>query len=243
MAAPLPILRAVCALTLCSLLLVAAPAASQVFIDDFDDNHIDADAWSVFYSGSGAQVAEQNQRLEFYLPPDAHGGEFGVRLISNFLLHGDFDIRVDFSLLEWPRYNGMRMCMGLTHNPYDDYGVERQSLSVNEPLGPLEAYAADFGPFVWIPTEDATGTLRLVRSGGVQTGYYYGAGDWVPMLSDAAPTEDITIQLYGVSLDYAFEDVDVRAAFDNFTVVTGELIGPPVATAVTSWGMIKGLYP
>jgi hypothetical protein len=198
--------------------------------------------WSVVVYGSGAQVAEQNQQLEFFLPSPAHGTEFGVRLISSFLLRGDFDIQVDFGLLEWPYHNGTRIAIGLTHNPYDDYGVERLSLSASEPLGALEAYAADFGPFEIVPTADFTGKLRLVRSGSTQTGYYHGAEGWLSILSDAAPTGDITIQLHAWSHDWAFQDVDVRAAFDNFRVVTGELIWPTTAMSATTWGAIKQLY-
>jgi hypothetical protein len=114
------------------------------------------------------------------MPAASNGVEFGARLVSLFRLRGDFDIQVDFSLPQWPLYNGVRMAIALTDLYYDDYGVERSSLSASEPLGAQEVYVADFGPYVLVPTQDLSGKLRLVRSGSIQTGYYYGGGGWVP---------------------------------------------------------------
>jgi len=89
-------------LALGSTLLCGAQAGAQVLVDDFNDDHIDPDVWTVVLYGSGAQVAEVNQELEFSMPADSSGTEFGSRLVSRFLLRGDFDIQVDFSLLQWP---------------------------------------------------------------------------------------------------------------------------------------------
>lgn len=217
-------------------------AHAQVFVDDFDDDHVDPHAWSIEVYGSGAQIAEQNQQLEFFMPAKASGDEFGVRLVSVFALRGDFDIQVDFGLLDWPMHNGVRTAVGLTDDLYDDYGMERSSLSATEPLGAQEVYIADFGPYILIPTKDLAGKLRLVRSGSEQTGYYFDNGTWIPVLTDGAPTEDITIQLHAWSHDWAFRDADVSAAFDNFTVTSGELVWPPTPTRVSTWGQIKATF-
>jgi hypothetical protein len=211
-------------LALCAMLLCGAQAGAQVFVEDFNDDHIDPDHWAVDLYGSGAQIAEVNQELQFTMPSNSSGTEFGSRLVSHFLLRGDFDIHVDFSLLQWPYYNGVRTAIGLTDSPYDDYGVARSSLSASESSGAQEVYVADFGPFVLVPTQAFTGKLRLVRSGDTQTGYYSNAGEWIPILMDSAPTSDIAIQLHAWSHDYAFQHQDVRAAFDNFTVTTGQVV-------------------
>lgn len=243
MARPLRLiaLTATCIL-LCPALLIVAPASAKVFSDEFADNSIDPSVWSLDLYGSGAQVVEQNQQLEFVMLASSSGDEFGARLVSVFKLRGDFDIQVDFNLMQWPSYNGVRLAIGLTDAPYDNYGMERSSLSASEPLGAQEVYVADFGPFVLIQTEDVAGKIRLVRSGGTQTGYFYGPGGWVLVLTDAAPSGDITIQLHSWSHDYAFQNDEVRAAFDNFRVESGELIWPTTTTRTTSWGAIKALY-
>lgn len=232
-----------CAAMAVLLLLVGAPASAQEFIDDFNDNHIDPDVWSLTNYGSGTQLSEQNQRLEFHFPSNASGTEFGARLISRFELRGDFDIQVDFQLLDWPDYNGVRLAIGLTDSYFDDYGMERSSLSASEPLGAHEVYVADFGPFVLVPTSDFSGSLRLVRSGSTQTGYYASAGGWTSVLTDYAPSEDMAIQLHAWSHDYAFSNWTVRAALDDFIVVSGTLIWPTTAAQTSSWSQIKSLYP
>lgn len=229
-------------LCLAAAFLIVTPAGAQVFVDDFDDNVIAAENWDVVVYGSGAQIAEQNQQLEFIMPASASGYEFGTRLVSQFELRGDFDIRVDFLLPQWPQFNGVRIAVAMTDDLYDNYGMERSSLSAIEPLGAHEVYIADFGPFVLVPTEDLTGTLRLVRSGATQTGYFLDGAEWVPVQTDGAPTRDITIQLHAWSHDYAFRGWDVRAAFDNFTVMTGELHWPETPVRETSWGAVKRLY-
>ena len=232
------------AFVLCLPLLVATSVSAQVFVDDFNDNRIDPNVWSVELHGLGAEVAEQNQELEFTMLAGASGGEFGARLTSVFLLRGDFDIQIDFSLLEWPYHNGVRMAIAITDALYDDYGVERSSLSASEPLGAQEVYVADFtgGPIQLVPTQDFSGSLRLVRSGPTQTGYYYGSGGWIPILTGPAPTEDMAIQLHAWSHDYAFQHQVVRSAFDNFTIMTGEVLWPAMPAEATSWGSIKTLY-
>lgn len=215
------------ALALSLVLLSGVPALAQVFVEDFNDDRINPDVWEAVLYGSGAEIAEVNQELLFTMPSGSSGDEFGSRLLSRFLLRGDFDIRVDFRLHQWPYFNGVRTAMGLTDSLYDDYGVERSSLSSSEPLGAQEVYIADFGPYVLVPTQDFTGTLRLVRSAGTQTGYYRSAGAWIAIQTDSAPTSDIAIQLHAWSHDYAFQHREVRAAFDNFTVMTGEVIWIP----------------
>lgn len=213
-------------------------AGAEVFVEDFDDDTIDPNLWWVDLYGAGVQLTEVNHQLEFGFAADAHGSEYGARLLSLFQLRGDFDVQVDYSLPQWPNGNGVRMAIGLTDAYYDDYGVERSSLP---DLGISEAYVADFGPFIIIPTDDFTGKLRLVRSGATQTGYYWAAG-WIPILTDSAPTGDTTIQLHAWSHDYAFGDRSVIGALDNFAVVSGEVIGLPVPTRTTTWGSVRGLY-
>ncbi|MGD8452105.1 MAG: hypothetical protein PVJ57_09830 [Phycisphaerae bacterium] len=97
---------------LCVTLLWGAQAGAQVFVDDFNDNYIDPRVWAPVLYGSGAQLAEVNQELQFTMPSTSSGTEFGSRLVSQFLLRGDFDIQVDYSLLQWPYYNGVRTAIG-----------------------------------------------------------------------------------------------------------------------------------
>ncbi len=193
--------------------------------------------------GSGAAATEQAQHLEFTIQAGGSGTEFGARVTSVFLLRGDFDIQVDFAMLQWPDHNGVRTAIALTDALFDDDGVERSSLSSGDPLGAQEAYIADFvaGPIVLVATQDLTGRLRLVRSGATQTGYYWSGSNWIPILTGSAPIADQSVQLHIWSHDYAFQHQLVRAAFDNFTVVSGDIVWGTPATA-TTWSRVKALF-
>ena len=90
-------------------------------------------------------------------------------------------------------------------------------------------------------TEDVTGTLRLVRSGNTQTGYYYSSGGWVAIHTGPTPTTDVAVKV-GAWSAYQFMHWDVFAAFDNFVVTSGELVWPPIPVRASTWGSVKALY-
>jgi hypothetical protein len=80
------------------------------------------------------------------------------------------------------------------------------------------------------PRTNSSWTLQLERS----------APKANPRREDTMSTS--VPQLHAWSHDYAFQHHDVRAAFDNFTVVTGQLVWPGTPARVTTWGAIKELY-
>lgn len=215
-------------LLLAGWLLFISPAASQVLSDDFDDNTIDPSLWTTNLIGSGPTIAETNQRVETTHPAtsaDGPGqGVFWAGYDSVCQLRGDFDIQVDYNLLAWPFANGVRVGLltGLG-------ATERISLGNFDFVGqPRESYVTDFGGAVsnFVSTGDLSGKLRQVRSGSTVTGYFFNAGNWVPLHSAPATTADVAFHLASWSHDYAFIDQEVQMAFDNFTVNQGQLIGP-----------------
>jgi hypothetical protein len=231
---------------LCSpLALLGTQPRAQVLIEDFNDDSIDSTLWTACVYGSGPQIAEANHQLEIAIPGWSSGGDFGVKLTSNFLLRGDFDVQVDFRLLTWPFGNGVRMGLGTDEpGPPPYHCVDRISFGQNDyPWEPREAYLTDFHGTVCgvTATDDVTGSLRLVRSGYTQTGYYYGPGGWVAICTESAPTEDIDVKVAAWSA-YQFMGWDVFAAFDDFIVNSGELVWPPTPVREITWGCIKALY-
>lgn len=221
--------------------VLGAGARAEVLRDSFDDNFIDPTLWTAHVYGSGPEIAEVNHQLEVEMPGTSSGVDFGVKLAGNFLLRGDFDIQVDFRLRTWPYANGVRMGLGMdTDGLLPHPGVERISFGQNDyPWAPREAYLTDFpdGVYGITETDDVTGSLRLVRSGATQTGYYYGPGGWVTLHTGPAPTEDVAVKVATWS-GYQFMGWDVSAAYDNFVVNRGELIWPhgPVGACCVSGG-------
>jgi len=224
------------------MLVLVAPSGAQVLLEDFDDNSIDDAWWSVDLYGSGPQLAEVNQQLEIALPGTSSGADFGARLVSEFVLRGDFDLQVDFRLLDWPFSNGVRLALAIV----GEYGLERTSFGsqADYPSWPREVYLTDFADGVHgiTATEDVTGTLRLVRTGATQTGYHASAGQWVAIHTGPAPSGDVAIQVHAWSHDYAFRDWNVLAAVDNLAVTSGEVIWPYIAVRTGTWGAIKAVF-
>ena len=78
-----------------ALLFGSLPGSAAVFMDDFNDNTTDTWFWYINQSG-GQTVTETNQRLEIYHPSNVGAG-YG----STCQIRGDFDIQVDFDLVQW----------------------------------------------------------------------------------------------------------------------------------------------
>jgi hypothetical protein len=228
---------------LCVHLLLCAQAGAEVFREDFGDNHIDPLLWTTSVYGTGPQIAEVNQELELAIPGESSGVDFGAKLTSNFLFRGDFDVQVDFRLLTWPFGNGVRTALGIDWGFLYPPGVERISFGqFDYPGEPRESYLTDLDGNVCgiTATSDGMGSLRLVRVGNTQTGYY-NSGGWVVICAGPAPTHDVRLQVSAFSA-YQFMGWDVLAAFDNFVVNSGELVDLPTSVESSTWGSMKALY-
>ena len=221
--------------------LSVAPAATAapVVYDDFNDNATNWQRWSPGRIG-GPTVAETNQRFEIAFPPDSSGDFIAGVYYGTCAFRGDYDVQVDYQLLDWPARNGVRMGLLMTAPPWtgNDLGVVRISFSyeLNFPGFPPEAYLIGEGGVLHMtPTGDTSGKLRAVRVGDVATGYYYSGGAWVPIYSfGSASTNDVYLLLQAWSHDWAFTDQPVRVAFDNVIINQGQLIcpsQPPTADA------------
>lgn len=225
-------------LSVCALLLLAVPvvqAAGPVLIEDFNDNSINSFLWSAFQIGSGPIATETNQQLEITVPVDSADGPQGVFMaghLSACTLSGDFDIQVDFLLPLWPLASGVRIGLAAVGT------VERTSLGtgLDFPGQPREVYLTDFGDndFGFTPTGDLAGKLRLIRTGGTLTGYYFNSNfnTWVSIHSTLMSTADALFSLQAWSHNYAFTHQAVQVVFDNFIVNQGQLICPVTPVVV-----------
>ncbi|MDP3973462.1 MAG: hypothetical protein Q8P92_01385 [Candidatus Daviesbacteria bacterium] len=142
--------------------------------------------------------------------------------MSACVLNGDFDIQVDYQLLEWPARNGVRM--GIATGPDEFAEIIRMSWGQNEsspsfdPAIP-EVYLTNPNRAV-IGTNDLSGKLRLTRIENVETGYYYDSviSSWIPLSSSGYTVSDVHLYLYAFSINDLFGDQEVKMAFDNLIV-------------------------
>lgn len=184
--------------------------------DDFDDNQRNVDYWSLIHDGAGGTVAEQDGQVQFTLAEDSvpSGGSFpAVRVSYDYkcTLTGDFDVRVDYELLEWPAENGALVQL---QSFYADANVARQS------QGAFESYAGFVGgsnAFGTVGTTDQAGTLRLRREGATFAAYAWENGDWTTLV-EAEGSSGEALLVIGLASYGPFAGKEVSAAFDNFVV-------------------------
>jgi len=204
-------------------------ACAAVFSDNFDDNAIDTAYWTSFDNGYGTSCAETNGHLEITIPSTSYEAaapdSFSAGYYSNFYLKGDFDIQVDYYLLDWPDGNGVRM--GLNCN---GASVQRTSYGPGEiPGSPRDWHSYDFGGYgPGVATTRVAGKLRWTRTSTFWRAYYLGSsGSWALLGYKANGNDNVYVTLAAWSHDWAFGDQTVRVAFDNFTVNSGNVVPEP----------------
>jgi len=146
-------------------------------------------------------------------------------------------MQVDYSLIQWPPENGVRIGLGVSEVPLEPgighAPVERVSFGSNEYISyPREVYLTHFSDGVKgiTSTSDLSGKLRVVRAGTTLSGYYYGNGSWVLVHSAPVTAADLYIVLAAWSGNSMFADQEVKIAFDNFVIKQGDLNCEPVPT-------------
>jgi len=187
----------------------------EILYDNFDDNYLSPTLWTLQPAGTEVTVQEVNQRLEISFPanPVDDGGVFGNGVISTAAFNGDFDFQVDFELLDWPYGGGVRVGLIAWNDPFANMQVERSSSP------PDDNYVANiWGQLTFVPTSDASGTLRIQREGDTFVAAYWDAqsNQWVIVDSaTGAPTGEVRIYLWTWSHPGTFGGMPVKVAFDN----------------------------
>ena len=190
--------------------------------DDFDDNLRDP-FWHVIQD-PGASISETDGRVQISIDGSAEpGGPFNqvnAHFGSNCSLPGDFDMQVDYSLLEWPPADGVFASLNAF---FIGAFVSRHS----DPFAG-ERYTAFSDPaFAGIVTTDLAGSFRIVRLGNtLDVDYRSVGGEWVQLLSAPANPGDAVIGL-GLSViasQWAHQTASV--AYDNFRLNSGGLSCP-----------------
>jgi hypothetical protein len=146
-------------------------------------------------------------------PQSAGVNVIGTGIRSRCTLSGNYDVRVDYRLLEWPPSNGVHLNLTAT----GDGSVGRLNQNA-------DAYFAHFPPTgAGFPTTDTTGTLRLVRSRTALFAYKGHAGAWTLIGQSSVVPKPTSMELSISSDDAEFGHQVVQVAFDNFEVVRGRL--------------------
>ena len=207
-------------------LLSNCALATPVFVDTFDDGILDPGYWSTIIDGTGPSIAETNGRLELTIPATSTSSNdvLAAECRTTFLLRGDFDFQADYLLLDWPHIDSK--CSLST--VFD--GVERIYLNGDK-------YLMHHDPYHPISTTQMSGKMRLSRSNGLMTGYYYSGGLWT-VIGQYTSFEDTPIRLSTWIYESTFQHQQIRVAFDNLTINSGTIIPVPEPSSLLALGGI-----
>jgi DNA-binding SARP family transcriptional activator len=199
------------------------PPPPEVMSDNFSDGVIDRTLWYEFSDGSGVTVEERGGRLEMAIAAEATGnqgviqGQYGTQ--CRFL--GDFDVKVDYELLEWPATAGVLVQLTAW------FQGNQMSLGRTS-IGGEEGYTSTAPPG-WSTQHtsyDTRGSLRITRVGQMLRTYYRTGKRWhqlyafAPSMNARGGTGAPVIGLQVYTRDEWFGRHTVGIAFDNFSIVS-----------------------
>jgi DNA-binding SARP family transcriptional activator len=197
--------------------------------DDFAGNQIDGTIWYQVHQGSGWTLSQNNGHLELVFPPGTGPGppwnNYGGHVGTRCQFPGNFDARVDFTLVQWPAANGINAGVQAFFEPnnYDWAGAFRWN-AYGEQYGGVEGRNSSGGSAA---LDDTTGTLRLVRRNGLITSYFLHKGRWLSLGSgfNRSPMV-ITVGAASTTTSPPVRPNQVAVDFDNFTVTAANPICP-----------------
>ena len=206
-----------------------------VFEDNFNDNinGVTAGNWTAVVEGTNPSVQEANQRLEVTLPANSLDSSklvFEAGYQSTCQLQGDFDVQVDYDLLDFPSYNGARVGLTVGDRARQSntlYTVHRTSFSSHDAVSAREELGVNFtNTFGGVDVAGNTkGALRLQRVGNTLYGYGYLNGGWQLLDSNTITTNVLPVTISAWGNNGYFDNKNVKVAFDNFKVTKGKLVG------------------
>ena len=189
------------------------------FLDDFSKG-LDGGTWWVGRSGVGPTVAVADGRLQLGVPfasvPDPGQDWISANIQTRCKIRGDFDVQVDFHLLQWPPANGVHVDLAVAD--------ERALVRLNTGQEEIVAW---FPPQVSsIAHDELSGSYRISRRGSWIFGYVLGEGGWYE-LGRARLFEPDAFARLGIGASATeFSRQPVLVAFDNFRISSGRLVCP-----------------
>jgi Tol biopolymer transport system component len=199
------------------------------YIDTFSGDRVDP-FWGSFVEGTGPTLAEMNGRLEVSVPSDTLNdpslGYTSLGVAARCDLLGDFDVQVDYELLEWPPASGVNVDFDTFDVINGNYG-DVYGMFVFDP-GSGTGVSTHFpGPInTFVPAPEPSGTLRFVRVGTTLTAYRLTTAGWGPLqsITDSANEKNVSLNVFSNAAQ--FSHPDVKIAYDNFRVSSGTFSCP-----------------
>jgi DNA-binding CsgD family transcriptional regulator len=196
-------------------LTASAGTTDREIVDPFNGTDVDSSIWDVG-SSQMVLISEGNGHLGVYVAtsaPQMFSG--GVNTVCR--ASGDFDARVSFELVTWPREDGVWVSLLAGNNGFNAYRV---SAFGGESYG---AYLPPGGRTV--KATGTAGTLRLSRSGSRWSGYFWLDGRWSWIASADGPLDDVGVAVRVFNGDaWRFGGHEALVYFTNFHLTASRIV-------------------
>jgi hypothetical protein len=208
------------------LLWLSTAYAGGTITENFSNNQYNTQLWGLWNMGQGTTTQIINNRLEVNVAGSGYAGLNGW----DFTLTGDFDMRVDFTMINWPANNGTQIYL----SPYSkSSGNLFQVARANTGLinGQEQYFAIILQNYYSTGVTGSTlsGTLRLVRTGNKVEGFYSpdGGTNWLSIGSgsDAQLADRVSVMMGIGPYGGTYSGISAQAAFDNIQI-TYTTLGP-----------------
>jgi hypothetical protein len=202
------------------LLLWLSPVyASGTITETFIGNQYNTDLWSLWNMGAGTTAQVANNRLEVTVGGNGYAGLNGW----GFTLIGDFEMKVDFTLINWPLANGTQLAIGTFDASYQSQVQVARANTRTPTITDVEQYFAIImgdNHATNVTGQTDGGTLRLVRTGNKMEGFYLDGSEWKSIL---AVTNTDLGQRVGVTMGIGpygnnYSGITAIAAFSNIRI-------------------------
>jgi hypothetical protein len=192
---------------------------ATVFFDSFDTSFNER-FWSREVASPGTTMEATRGRLVLTVDPGAQAAA-GSGVISDGIdsvcrLAGNYDVTVDYRLLEWPAAGGVDLQLATGSGRT----VGRRSVAGEVYFGTAGSRGGE------TPTSDLGGSLRLARAGTSERAYYRRDVRWILLWQSTATRGPTQMQLAVRAAETVFSHQEVQIAFDNFRVRRGFLSCP-----------------
>jgi len=199
------------------LLLWLSPACSATITENFANNQYNHNLWSLMNQGQGTTAQITNNRLEVTVAGSGYSNFNG----GGITLTGDFDMKVDFTLINWPENNGTQLSIGtLTQSPSNLFQMARANGNDRE-----QYFSLILGNYVekGVIGPTSSGTLRMVRTGIKMEGFYWDGAAWqsVGSASNASLGQVIGVSLSIGPYGGTYSGTSAKAGFSNIRIETG----------------------
>jgi DNA-binding SARP family transcriptional activator len=195
------------------------PPKPVTITDNFNEGYVDPTIWHEVKDGGDVSIVEQGGQLQLTVGANAVPGgtydQIDVHVGTQCSFPGNFDARVDYTVLEWPV--GDNVDIGL-NAIYAGGAVMRVSSSQSG--DGYNSWVGSSNGSVF-PLPETSGSVRIARVQSIETTYFLHLGSWRKLASSyqsGAAVFGLQAFWYPNGGNPAFGGQEVKVAFDNFKV-------------------------